>query len=142
MTPLVFRATAIWFAILLVAIANGAFRQAVLIPRLGEGTGHVLSTLALSAAVLLVTYLSLGWIGARGARECWSMGIYWLLLTIAFEFLAGHYLFHTPWETLLADYKVHEGRIWLLVVVVTLVAPAVAAWLHSLEHQSLAVPLN
>jgi hypothetical protein len=142
MTSLFPRATAIWFAILIVAIANGAFRQAVLIPRLGDATAHVLSTLALSAAVLLVAYLSFNWIGAAGSREYWSVGIYWLVLTIAFEFLAGHYLFGTPWHVLLADYKIHEGRIWPLVLVATLVAPTLAAWLHSLGRQSVAAPLN
>ena len=142
MTSPLSRATAIWFVILVVAIANGAFRQAVLIPKLGDLPAHVLSTVALSAAVLLVAYLSVSWIGAASSREYWSVGIYWLVLTIAFEFLAGHYLFGTPWRVLLADYKIHEGRIWPLVLVATLVAPALAAWLLSLGRQSVAAPLN
>jgi hypothetical protein len=57
MTSLMVRATTVWLAILVCAVVNGAFRQGVLVPRLGAGTAHVISTIALSAAVLLVTYL-------------------------------------------------------------------------------------
>ena len=49
----------------------------------------------------------------------------WVTLTVAFEFLAGHFLFGTSWATLLNDYKVHEGRIWVLVLLTALVAPRV-----------------
>ena len=50
----------------------------------------------------------------------------WVALTLAFEFLAGHYLFHNPWDKLLADYDVWHGRIWPLVPIVTLLAPVIA----------------
>jgi len=50
----------------------------------------------------------------------------WVALTLAFEFLAGHYLFHNPWDKLLADYDVLHGRIWPLVLIVTLLAPVIA----------------
>ena len=45
------------------------------------------------------------------------------MLTLAFEFLAGHYLFGNSWERLLADYDVARGRIWPLVLIVTFVTP-------------------
>jgi hypothetical protein len=52
----------------------------------------------------------------------------WLLLTLAFEFLAGHSLFGKPWDMLLADYDVVRGRIWVLVLMSTLLAPMWAWW--------------
>ena len=48
----------------------------------------------------------------------------WLAMTLMFEFGAGHYLFRTPWSTLLADYNLLAGRLWILVLVATLTAPA------------------
>jgi len=126
MTSILLRASLVWFAILLVAIVNGAFRQGVLIPRLGVTLAHVWSTLALSAAVVLVTYLTIRWIGPVTAADCWTVGAVWVLMTLAFEFLGGHYLFGKPWVELLADYKVNEGRIWPLVLLATLAAPALA----------------
>ena len=119
-----------WCAILVLAVINGALRQGFLIPRLGEGAGHIVSTLLLSALVLGATWLLLPWIGATTRGDAWSVGGLWLLLTVAFEFLAGHYLFGTPWEELLADYNVTQGRIWVLVLVTTLLAPALVLHLR------------
>ena len=130
MTTVLLRATLIWLNILVLAIANGAFRERVLIPRLGEAAGHVISTLMLSAAVVLVAVLTIQWIGPGTTRDAWTIGAFWLALTLAFEFLGGHYLFHTPWQTLLADYRIQDGRIWPLVLVATLIAPALAATLR------------
>ena len=53
--------------------------------------------------------------------------IIWVALTVAFEFLAGHYLFGTPWPVLLADYRLSEGRVWILVLASTLLAPVLTA---------------
>jgi hypothetical protein len=64
------------------------------------------------------------WIGPGTTRRAWAVGILWLSLTVAFEFLAGHYAFGHPWPSLLADYNALRGRVWLLVLVATFVAPA------------------
>jgi hypothetical protein len=53
----------------------------------------------------------------------WQIGLVWLGATLTFEFIAGHYLFRNPWQKILADYNPLEGRLWLLVPIVTLVAP-------------------
>ena len=58
--------------------------------------------------------------------DAWTIGATWLVMTLAFEFVAGHYLFHTPWTTLLADYNVFPGRLWILVLAATIAAPALA----------------
>jgi len=118
-----------WLAILLLAIVNGALRQAVLIPRIGERAGHVVSTLLLCAIILGATWPLLSWIRPAAARDAWGIGALWLGLTVAFEFVAGHYAFGNSWETLLADYDVAQGRIWILVLVTTVLAPVlVRAW--------------
>jgi hypothetical protein len=51
------------------------------------------------------------------------IGGVWVACTLAFEFLAGHYLFRKPWVELLADYDLRRGRIWIAVLVVTFAAP-------------------
>jgi hypothetical protein len=50
------------------------------------------------------------------------VGLYWLLLTVAFEFLGGHYLFGKSWENLPADYNLMRGRVWVAVLVATAVS--------------------
>jgi len=117
------RAALGWLGILLLAILNGALRQALLIPRIGERAGHVVSTLILSAVILGAAWLLLPWIRPASAGHAWIVGALWVVLTIAFEFLGGHYLFGDPWEQLLADYSLAQGRIWILIPVTTLLAP-------------------
>lgn len=122
------RSLIVWCVLLVVAVANGGLREAVFVPRLGPGLAHQVSSLVGSAAIILVTVLALPWIAPPDTRAAWQIGLLWILLVAAFEFLAGHYLFGHPWERLLADYNLLRGRLWILVLVSTLVAPRVAFW--------------
>jgi hypothetical protein len=117
------RALLIWLLILVLAILNGAFRQGILIPRMSDLAAHLVSTVLLSVLVLSATWLVLAWIGPVTIGEAWSIGLLWLVLTVAFEFLGGHYLFGNPWEKLLADYNIAQGRIWPLALLTALLAP-------------------
>ena len=118
------RAIAVWGLLLIVAVANGAAREYLINPRLGAQTGHVVSTVILCAAILVVALLSIRWIAPRGRKGAMLVGATWLALTLAFEFLAGHYLFGSSWDKILADYNLLRGRVWVLVLLVTLFAPA------------------
>ena len=120
------RAVLIWFVLLALAIANGAVREALLNPRLGGGAGHALSTVMLSAVILLVGWMSVPWIGPRSIQDSWLIGITWVGLTVAFEFLGGHFLFGRPWALLFADYNLLAGRIWVMVLIVSLITPMLA----------------
>jgi hypothetical protein len=51
---------------------------------------------------------------------------------LAFEFLAGHYLFGNPWERLLADYNIFRGRVWVTVLLLQLFGPFFAAKVRGL----------
>ena len=120
---MVSRATFVWFCILVVAMANGTLRALVLQPWLGDGPGRAASCLTLSAAVLYIAMKSINWMKPATATDAWLIGAMWLGLTLAFEFLVGHYVFRTPWNELLADYNLLNGRLWLLVLATTLAAP-------------------
>jgi hypothetical protein len=121
------RGLLVWCVLLAAAIVNGSVRVAWLVPRTGETIGHVLSTLTLSAAILIIAWLTIGWIAPATPREALALGALWLAMTLAFEFGAGHYLFRTPWDVLLQDYDVSRGRVWPLVLAVTAAAPLAAA---------------
>ena len=125
------RAFLAWFLILILAILNGALRQGLLIPRIGDRASHVVSTLLLSLLVFLATWILLPWIRPTTARDAWLIGAFWVSLTLACEFLAGHYVFGNSWGRLLADYNVAAGRIWVLVLITTLVAPALVFGIRS-----------
>jgi hypothetical protein len=117
-----------WFVLLTVAVINGSVREALITPRFGGFAGHLISTVMLSAAIVFIAWMSIPWIGAETMADGFSVGLTWLVLTLAFEFLAGHYLFGSPWEKVLADYNIGQGRIWVLVLLSTLLAPIWALW--------------
>jgi hypothetical protein len=129
---MIWRALAVWLAILLLANINGAVRELWIIPDIGEVAGRAVSTVILCALVLLLTWLTIGWIRPIAPADAMKIGALWLVLTLAFEFLVGHYLFRKPWAVLLEDYNVAQGRIWVVVLVVVLLAPRWTAHLRGL----------
>jgi hypothetical protein len=48
-------------------------------------------------------------------------------LTILFEFVFGHYILGNSWEVLLADYRIWQGRLWMLVLICEAIAPVIMA---------------
>ncbi|MBN1677344.1 MAG: hypothetical protein JW880_02280 [Candidatus Thermoplasmatota archaeon] len=114
----------LWTLLVVCAILNAILRQGVLIPSLGDAAGRALSSITLSAVILVVAYLFLSWSEIeRSTGDLWLMGIIWATLTILFEFGFGHYVMGNSWDALLADYYVLKGRIWVLVLVTELVGP-------------------
>lgn len=117
------KALLFWFLLMLLAIANGTLRVKLIIPVTGLTAGLAISTVMLCALILLATWLGIRWLGPADSAQAWSIGLLWLALTLGFEFGAGHYLFKKPWSELLVDYDISKGRIWLLVPIVTVLAP-------------------
>lgn len=117
------RAAGGWLLLLVLAILNGTLRTAVLSPRFGEHTGHVLSSILLSLLIFGATWILLPWAGPHSIAEAWRIGALWLAMTIAFELLGGHFLFGAPWSRLAADYNLAAGRIWIVVLAATLCSP-------------------
>lgn len=123
------KALAIWAGILVLAVLNGALREAFLIPKLGTAAGLILSGVLLSALIFVVAYLSLPWLGARRRAELLGIGLGWLALTLVFEFSFGLWQ-GKSWQVLLEAYTFKGGNIWPAVLVVTALAPYLAAKLR------------
>lgn len=126
------RAAAVWLLILVLAIVNGAGREKWLIPRFGDVVGRGLSTLALCGLIFLTTWLTVGWMHPRTSGDALRIGALWLVLTLGFEFLVGHYGFGKPWAVLLEDYDLSKGRIWIAVLIMVLLAPFLTAHMKGL----------
>ncbi len=114
-----------WFLLALVAIANGALRQATYGKSLTELAAHQVSTL--SAIVLtgaVVWGISRIW-PLESSLQAWLIGLCWLVATAAFEFGFGYFVAGHPWSKLFADYHLFEGRLWLLFLAWITVMPYV-----------------
>ena len=117
------KALLFWFLLMVLAIANGTLRLKFIIPFTGLTAGLAISTVMLCALILGATWLGIRWLGPATAQQAWGIGLLWLVMTLGFEFGAGHFLFKKPWSELLVDYNIAMGRIWVLVPIVTTLAP-------------------
>lgn len=117
------RALAVWLLILLFAVLNGAFRESVLIPQLGNPAAQITSGVLLVACILVLSFLLVRRIGARSRRELMSIGAFWLVLTLAFEFGYGRFGQGKSWHELLAAYTFRDGNMWPIIMLATLLAP-------------------
>jgi uncharacterized membrane protein YhaH (DUF805 family) len=55
-------------------------------------------------------------------REALLVGGIWVVMTIPFEFMFGHYVMEHSWSRLFYDYNLLQGRVWVLVLVWTFLA--------------------
>ncbi len=112
-----------WLAMLLVAVANGVIRDFTYGRHVDELTAHQLSSA--SGIVLLggVMWIFLRRHPPASGRQALGIGLLWMGLTVAFEFLFFHYLGGHSWASLLAAYDLLAGRVWVLVLAWIAVAP-------------------
>ena len=112
-----------WFIMLVVSVINGSLRDFTYGKHVGELTAHQLSTVS---SVLLLGAVMWGFVRLYppvSGREALLIGLLWMAMTVAFEFLFFHYVGGHSWEVLLANYNVLKGRVWVVVLIWVAVAP-------------------
>ena len=114
-----------WVPMVLIAIANGALREAWLTPRFGEWRGRQLSTILLLLLFSGYFAIAFSFWPLASAGQAMALGTAWLVLTLAFEFGLGRFVSHRSWRQLLAEYDLLGGRLWVLVPVWVALAPYV-----------------
>jgi hypothetical protein len=124
------KAFAIWAGILVLAVANGVLREAILIPKFGKTPGLALSGILLSVLILAVACVTLPWLDVHASSELLAIGLGWLLLTLVFEFSFG-LLRGKPMTEILQAYTFKDGNIWPVVLLVTALSPWIAARLRN-----------
>jgi hypothetical protein len=112
-----------WIPMLVIAIANGALRQAVFATRMPELRAHQLSTLTCAIVIgAFIWFVMRRWPPASDA-EAVRIGLLWAAMTIAFEFFMVLVLMGLPLGRALADYNLLEGRLWVLFLAWLGIAP-------------------
>ena len=117
------RYSLLWFALAIIAIANGMLRELTYGKILSELSSHQLSTLTgIIFSGLFVLLMHRIW-PIESSAQAWLIGTIWLLATIAFEFGFGHYIAGHSWVHLLADYNIFKGRVWPVFLAWVLIMP-------------------
>jgi len=112
-----------WVPMVFIAIANGAIREGWYGKHMSELRAHQISTI--TGVLLFGVYI---WVLIRiwrpeSAGQALTIGLVWLGMTIAFEFLFGRYVVKRSWRDLLHDYNLFAGRVWMVVLVWVTLAP-------------------
>jgi hypothetical protein len=119
------KAFGVWLVMLVAAFLNGALRELLIVSSVGEPLGHVISVLLLSGAIFGLAYLFVRSQRSLPASTLLGLGLFWLVLSLLFEFGFFHYVMHESWEKLLADYDIVRGRLLSVVWLTTLFSPLV-----------------
>jgi hypothetical protein len=106
-----------WFGMMVLAIANGAIREFMYRPYVGELAAHQISTIILLVLYTLYLAILMSRWPVNAASQAWIIGGMWLLLTLLFEFGFGHFVTGSSWDKLLHDYNLLAGRVWVFVPV-------------------------
>jgi len=112
-----------WVPMVAIAVLNGAVRDAWYAKRTSELRAHQLSTASLLLLLGAYIWFIIGLLPPGSGAEALAVGLVWLVLTLAFEFLFGHFVARRAWSRILHDYNVLAGRIWLLVPMWVAIAP-------------------
>lgn len=112
-----------WVPLVMIAMLNGSLREGLYGKYLSELQAHQVSTV--SGVLLFGIYI---WVLVRirrpaSSKQAINIGLIWLRLTVAFEFLFMHYVAGRSWDTLLHDYNIFDGRVWVVVLVWVTIAP-------------------
>jgi hypothetical protein len=114
-----------WFAMLLVSVANGALRQFTFGKYLDERSAHQISSVIGIFLLGIVIRAYVRRYPPTSGRQALLIGLLWMALTVAFEFLFFHYVGGRSWSELLANYNLFEGRVWVVVLAWVAIAPYV-----------------
>jgi hypothetical protein len=121
-----------WVAILIMAILNGILREKLLIPSIGAFAALMTSGLILSCLIFLVSCIAMPGLGRLTNAQYWIIGLFWLVMTLIFEFSFGSFVQHKELSELLRAYTFKGGNIWPVVLASTLISPRLAAHLRGL----------
>lgn len=113
-----------WLAMLVVSVGNGVLREVSYGPLTDERTAHQVSTLTSILLLGLVMWFFLRRRPPASRQAALGIGLLWMGLTVAFEFLFFHYVGGHSWSALLANYNLADGRLWVLVLLWLLLGPS------------------
>lgn len=112
-----------WPGTVVLAILNGTIREKLYGQFMRELSAHQLSTFI--GIILFGAYI---WIltgvwRIESPKQAFVIGVMWLIMTVVFEFIFGHFVMDHSWRKLLHDYNLIKGRVWVFVLIWTTVAP-------------------
>jgi hypothetical protein len=112
-----------WIPMAFLAILNGTLRESTYGKRLHELRAHQVSTvMGMGLFGIYIGLISRIW-QTQSVPQALTVGLIWLVLTVCFEFIFGHFVARHSWQRLLRDYNLLAGRLWILILAWITLAP-------------------
>jgi hypothetical protein len=105
-----------WVILVPAMIANGIFRELVLRRVVGPAAAEALSAALGIAIIVVLTRHLLRPLAGASPQSLVLASLELVLLTVAFEFLFGHYVEGESWSELAGNYAIWRGRLWPVVL--------------------------
>ena len=123
---MVLKSMLIWLSIIPLAIANGAFREGLLIPLIGDKSANPISGIILCILIFIVSFIFIPKLGKGTKKTYLTIGLLWFFSTVIFETVLG--LFEgIAFTEIINAYNITTGNLWLIVVIFTGIAPFLVA---------------
>ena len=126
------RAFVIWLIIIGTETVHGILRALFLVPVVGEFRARQIGAFIGSMLIFGITYLTIQWINVQHNKSLFLVGIFWLILTLFFEFILGREVLGLEWSRLLSDYDVPNGGLMPFALLFLVFTPLIAKRLKGL----------
>lgn len=117
----------IWLAIIPVSIINGILRESAVAPLIGEKLALPASGLTLSLMIFIICLAFIPLLGKGNRKDYINIGLFWLGLTVIFEFIFGLLVMKKTFADLIKAYNFTSGNLWLFVVLFIAIVPWLSA---------------
>jgi hypothetical protein len=121
------RSFVVWLIVIAAEILHGIARGIFLVPCVGQFRSSQIGVFTGSLIILAIALLFVRWIGANRSSQLLGIGVLWLVLTLTFAFLFGHFVMGASWDRIAPDYNVLHGGLLPFGMVVLALSPWIAA---------------
>ncbi len=114
-----------WLGLVIIAVANGIVREKLYGQSMSELSAHQLSTLIVIILLGIYIFVLTIVFQIQSAKQAFMISSVWMIMTVIFEFVFGHFVAGQSWTNLFMDYNILNGRVWVLVLIWIFIAPYV-----------------
>ena len=117
-----FRAALVWMLIMLAETGHGMVREVFIAPVIGGLRARQIGVLVGCVLIFVIAWLTARWMNATTRRQQLTVGAFWVLLTVIFEFALGRAT-NLSWARILSDYNPAHGGYMLFGLAFMFITP-------------------
>ena len=121
------KATGIWLVLVLMAMINGLIREKVITPIIGPQISLPVSGVILSILIFMISYFLIPLIREKNRQVFIYIGLYWVALTLSFEYLLGYFIMGKSWTEINQVFAITHGNLFIIVLLISAVSPWLVA---------------